>query len=211
MTRREFKDKFISESEIKKTASSFLENHNKKDLYPLPLEQIIEFELDISLLSVPGFRDRAEKDGFITSDFKIITLDDFIFNNREERARFTMAHEIGHMFLHRELFGQADIKNVDDFISFQNLIGEQQFSHLEVQANKFAIAILCPEEIFRAVVDKFLKEIGGVEHFTITDLQNILILTKDKFCISAVSCLIQIQKYYPELAKVAGKSPFGSI
>jgi Zn-dependent peptidase ImmA (M78 family) len=59
------------------------------------------------------------------------------------RRRFTLAHELGHYFLHRD---------VGDFVDRALFRREMQFDRRESEANSFAAKLLMPETEFRTLV-----------------------------------------------------------
>ncbi|MDE0279744.1 MAG: ImmA/IrrE family metallo-endopeptidase [Gammaproteobacteria bacterium] len=66
----------------------------------------------------------------------------------ETRKRFTIAHELGHYILHRELIGNG----VDDTIAYRSeKIGKYHNTdigpHEETQANRFAAGLLMPTKL----------------------------------------------------------------
>ena len=69
------------------------------------------------------------------------------------RQRFTMAHELGHYYLHRDLVGDG----TDDTVKFRNTSDGNfynsniQLTH-EREANAFAAAVLMPEHLIHAEV-----------------------------------------------------------
>ncbi|WP_092252891.1 ImmA/IrrE family metallo-endopeptidase [Bradyrhizobium sp. Rc3b] len=63
--------------------------------------------------------------------------------HHRNRQRFTLAHELGHYFLHR------DIGNFEDRALFRR---ELQYDRRESEANAFASKLLMPETEFRTVV-----------------------------------------------------------
>lgn len=69
-----------------------------------------------------------------------------------ERKRFVIAHEIGHLYMHRNL------RLPDDTFSNLNIIGGMEKAlkngNQELEANEFACELLMPENLF-------LKEAGG--------------------------------------------------
>lgn len=78
------------------------------------------------------------------------------------RQRFTIAHELGHYFLHRD----KKQKFVDKKL-FRN--GETNI--FETQANKFAAEILMPEEEFRNYVVNHSNKVDFIaEHFGVSAL-----------------------------------------
>jgi Zn-dependent peptidase ImmA (M78 family) len=72
------------------------------------------------------------------------------------RQRFTTAHELAHFFLHYQN-GAERIEHVDtDFrISWRNSVSSQGVDWQEIEANRFAAALLMPEEMLRADLDRF--------------------------------------------------------
>jgi len=58
----------------------------------------------IDIVPMPGLHALIETDGFITSDLREIFVDEFVYQSRLGRYRFTLAHELGHSVLHRDVF-----------------------------------------------------------------------------------------------------------
>jgi Zn-dependent peptidase ImmA (M78 family) len=79
------------------------------------------------------------------------------------RWRFTLAHEIGHLLLHR----QIDISNLFDRAETGETIGwnnvdssEKNIRIIEWQANSFASSLIMPTELLYYLVILCLKELG---------------------------------------------------
>jgi len=89
-------------------------------------------------------RDLLEVDGFISSDLTCITIDQFVLEKRLNRYRFTLAHELGHWFLHRELYGELKFASVNEWKRFQREVDETDYNWLEYQAYAFAGLVLVP-------------------------------------------------------------------
>ena len=71
----------------------------------------------------------------------IITVSTSIKNS--QRRRFSIAHELGHLELHRqELIFLCDSENINDWSS------KTSIRNLEQEANKFAASLLLPEKLF---------------------------------------------------------------
>ena len=78
----------------------------------------------------------------------------------ETRKRFTIAHELGHYILHRELIGNG----VDDTIAYRSeKIGKYHNTdigpHEETQANRFSAGLLMPTKL----VTNAIKEGMGLD------------------------------------------------
>lgn len=91
-------------------------------------------------------------------------LEIFVSNRIEKdiyRWRFTLAHEVGHLILHKELLKKYINEQTDDELSLNKFTNENVVinSRLEVQANKFASRLLLPQRSFLQIVnDYFVKE-----------------------------------------------------
>lgn len=71
------------------------------------------------------------------------------------RKRFTIAHEIGHIYLHHRSHGGSDV-HVDrgHFISFRNKRSEAGTDATEIEANQFAAVLLMPTALVRIEAEK---------------------------------------------------------
>jgi Zn-dependent peptidase ImmA (M78 family) len=87
----------LSYEQIRERADDFLKAHNPQMIIPVPIENIAEFSMGINIIPIPGLQKLIDVEGFISSDFSSITVDQFVMEERETRYRFTIAHEIGHL------------------------------------------------------------------------------------------------------------------
>lgn len=77
----------------------------------------------------------------------------WIENPSSVRNRFSIAHELGHLFLHMGYLGTDDRwKNMS---TYQDAVRYRYgYSEEEYEANEFAGAFLMPEEDFRDIIEK---------------------------------------------------------
>lgn len=68
----------------------------------------------------------------------------------EERLNFTIAHEIGHLFLHMGYRVHKELWNKQDNCNYYR----GGSSEKEYQANEFAAAFLMPENKYKEIMDK---------------------------------------------------------
>jgi len=111
---------------------------------PTPIEEIAEIKCGLDIIPLPGLRSLLEVDGFISSDLTCITVDQFILEKRVNRYRFTLAHELGHWYLHRDLYAELSFGSVSEWKQFQMAVDETDYGWLEYQAYAFAGLILVP-------------------------------------------------------------------
>ncbi|MFE6129519.1 ImmA/IrrE family metallo-endopeptidase [Streptomyces sp. NPDC056437] len=66
--------------------------------------------------------------------------------HHENRQRFTVAHELGHLRLHR---GRPLILDTDTRVNFRDTVSSMATDREEMEANRFAAALLAPEPMVR--------------------------------------------------------------
>lgn len=154
---------YHSYKDLRGKANAFLAKFNPTGAIPVPIEEIAEFSFELNIVPIPGLQDALEIDGFIASDFKSITVDQFVLERRERRYRFTLAHELAHLLLHRDIFSKFNFHNIDDWKKFQKEIDTEDYGWLEWQAYSFGGLVLVPSEPLssqRATCEQFLKKEG---------------------------------------------------
>lgn len=155
---------FIEDKEIKGKADNFREKFWGNKI-PVKIETIIEIKLKIRIIPIPDLFKLCSVDSQISSDFSSILVDqDSYLYNETNRIYFSLAHELGHFVLHRDLFISLKIKSIEDVFTFIKNVPEKQYSFLETQANKFASHFLLPRESLmgakKEIVEKYnLKNI----------------------------------------------------
>ena len=135
----EIKAPFFSYEDLRRKADEFLAQHHPDGTIPVPIEEIVEFELNMDIVPTPGLHQLLEVDGFITSDLREIWVDQFVYDSRPGRYRFTLAHEVGHSILHADIFQGSSFHSVTEWKAFVNSIPDKEHSWLEYQAARPAL------------------------------------------------------------------------
>lgn len=154
---------YLTYEQIRTHANDFLARFNPSGAIPVPIEPIVEFALKINIVPIPGLQRALETDGFISSDFKTISVDQFVLEERERRYRFTLAHEIGHLWLHKEAFWGLEIVTIDDWKKYQTDMDTETYGWLEWQAYSFGGLVLVPKEKLsarRAIAEEKIAKEG---------------------------------------------------
>lgn len=142
----EIKIPVFSYEDIRNFADAFLKQHHPTKEIPVPIEEITEFQLGINIVPTPGLLRTFDVDGFTSSDLSNIYVDEFIYGNRPGRYRFTLAHEVGHIILHKENYQKANFQDIKEWKDFINSIPEKDHGWLEYQAYSFGGLVLVPHE-----------------------------------------------------------------
>lgn len=137
--------RWLRPREIRAKAESFLDRHHPSRELPIPIEDIADAGLDLDIIPLPGLKDNFESDAFLSNDLTSIYVDEYVYEHYENRYRFTLCHELGHLWLHDYIYKACDIRNVDDFHRFNEALDPKQKSDMETQANMFAGYVLAPD------------------------------------------------------------------
>lgn len=138
------------------------------NLAHLPVDVFTLAELELKLDVIP-FHDLFEKydaDAALTLDFSGLYVDAeaYILLERgprwkQRRLRFSVAHELGHHVLHRELAAKLPFATLAEFAVWTKGYHGQQYT-LEQEANEFAGRLLVPADRLQSEFDWFGREIA---------------------------------------------------
>lgn len=150
---------FISKELIKNKADSFRQEFWNGSI-PVDIEKIIGVKLRIDIIPIPGLEKLCNIDALISSDWQSIYVDEEKFNDERyiNRLRFSLAHEIGHHVLHKDIYNSFKILSFEDFYSFIEKIPNDQYGFLETQAHLFASFLLVPRDQLIIVKEKVLND-----------------------------------------------------
>ncbi len=149
---------FLSYGSIWREAEKFLDRYHPSRQIPVPIEEIVEFGLKINIIPIPNLLRNFEVDGFTASDLKEIYVDSYVFERFQTRYRFTLAHEVGHIFLHRQIFEQVKLDSIDTWIEFYCALDDFQRNGWELQGYDFAGLVLVPRGDLKKRVGEILRK-----------------------------------------------------
>lgn len=149
--------------DVVRAADEFLKTYHPSSSLPVPIEQIVEHKMNISVYAVPNIKFLLGIDAFISSDFTQITIDDNSFTKYPERTRFSIAHEIGHLVLHKKWYETYGPKNLEDYVTLHEKINNQSYKYIEIQAQTFAGLVLVPKDSLFHELKKRLGRIPTME------------------------------------------------
>lgn len=174
----------LSMVQVRHAADKFLNDYNSNDQLPIDIEKIAELNLGIFLCVIPGIKNLIGIDGFITSDFSQITIDEHCYTKFPERTRFTIAHEIGHKILHQDWYQKNGPTDFSNYHGFFSKINDKDYRYMEIQAQTFAGLVLVPTKLLNTELIKRLGKIPENEDVellqsTIFDLINLFKVSGD--------------------------------
>ena len=98
--------------------------------------------------------------------------------------RFSFAHELGHLFLHKDLYTKLGIDSPEGWKDFILNVPENEYRSFEWQANEFAGRLLAPYPELEAEMEKaveILKE-NNLIHFLKVDPDAVLSRISPMLC-----------------------------
>ncbi|GEP46387.1 ImmA/IrrE family metallo-endopeptidase [Brevifollis gellanilyticus] len=111
-----------------------------------------DLDLKLDFISIRGLDAKFRTAAAISADFKSIYVDadeyeawDASFDWRARRLRFSVAHEIGHYFLHRDLPKEESFSCVESYARWTKDYDGSIYK-IEQEANEFAGALLVPKK-----------------------------------------------------------------
>ncbi|MBK2259571.1 ImmA/IrrE family metallo-endopeptidase [Francisella philomiragia] len=141
-------------AQIERVANALIEKYDLT--FPIPVSALAkELKHPIKELRPESNEDNENIAGILYLDNSILVN----YMDSSQRQRFTIAHELGHLELHRRMIEESDGANVAYRSDFSGL------DPVEIEANHFAASLLMPREQF---IDKFneLKERFGIFYNT---------------------------------------------
>lgn len=155
----------LSYDDVREHADEFLGEYHADRSIPIPIEEIVEFDFGMEIIPIPGLKDELGVDAFLSSDLGSISVDEYVLQFVRVRYRFSLAHEIGHHWLHDDLYQAVTIASVGDWRKLQDEIGDH-YHWFEFQANSFAGLVLVPPVVLKARFTRRLEEAKaiGLDH-----------------------------------------------
>lgn len=130
---------------------------------PVDVLTVIELRLKLNVIPFPDLFKTYSVDAAVLPDFSGIYVDERSYKYLEgqpiwqfNRLRFSLAHELGHIVLHKELVNNLKFSDLDDFLRWTRMYEKDRYS-LEMEANEFAGRLLVPVGRLKADFDVFVQ------------------------------------------------------
>lgn len=153
--KQSMKAPWISREEIFSTVENLRREYESLQTLPVDIESFLEFDLGLDIIPFTELRDRIGAEAMISQDYTSIYVDSksYMNDNLQPRMKFSLAHEIGHYFLHKNFFSQQNVSNANEWIDFMMRI-QLQYVFLEHHANTFASFLLVPGKALHQAVEE---------------------------------------------------------
>lgn len=153
----EFRCKWIDKRDIWKIADEARGDLWPDGSLPVDVEGIIEFRLRLDIQPVHLLSTKTDMEAYLKGDLSgiVVDYDLYMLDRFRNRMRFSFAHELGHFFLHKEIYERLGFSTAEEWKEFLlNILG-REYGNFEYQANEFAGRLLVPR-------DRLIAEIEAV-------------------------------------------------
>ncbi|MEK7676631.1 MAG: ImmA/IrrE family metallo-endopeptidase [Verrucomicrobiota bacterium] len=125
----------------------------------LPLDILVFAEHDLGLeFDFKPIRQFGQ-DAFLRHDLRGIVFDNDAFAAQSvNRLRFSVAHELGHLYLHKDIYGKVRFENVEEWLDFFEQVPPDQYQRVEWQADEFAGQLLMPVKELSAALEETIGD-----------------------------------------------------
>ncbi len=142
----------MTKNEICDLAENYARGYNPEGLSPFPYEKITSDKKDLDIYSVEIEEKVSGAILYIKEEnrFRIVINK----NKPQTRKNFTIAHELGHYFLHKEIIKGNEnlLVDEDNTLDGNNILFRldgAEASKIETEANNFAAALIMPTSLVK--------------------------------------------------------------
>jgi Zn-dependent peptidase ImmA (M78 family) len=181
-----FKCEYKDKREIWNIAEKFREQFWPENTLPIDIEKIIEKRLKLDIQPEHGLLNEYDIDAYLRFDLTGVVVDYIRYMDERfiNRLRFSFAHELGHLFLHKDTYSKFGIKNLQAWMTFMHQIPIKEYKFFEYQANEFAGRVLVPVDRLTTELEKCLELIQehGLLDLLATDPDAVLTSISPSLC-----------------------------
>jgi hypothetical protein len=212
-----FKCPYIDKSEIWRSAEEFREKYWRNNILPVDIESIVENKLKLNILPEHGLLSECDIDAYLRVDLTgiVVDYDRFMDERFINRLRFSYAHELGHLILHKDVYTQFPISNPSDWKDFMLNIPDREYGFFEYQANEFAGRVLVPRIQLINELNKCIKIIteNGMTGYLASDPTAMLEAISNTLCkpfgvsSQAIEKRVEREKLWPPKIEYINRVP----
>jgi len=133
------------------------------------IERLILEKFKLKIESFTDLRRRWDAYAFIDTTAKVIFIDAELMNEArfEKKYRFTLAEELAHFLIHRELF--VHCHTVENRLKIEEMLDERTEAYMESNAKALASAILMPKKCIEPLVESLAGKLVDAEGHILVD------------------------------------------
>jgi hypothetical protein len=162
-----FKCPYITKEKIWQIAENFRAEFWPENILPVDIEAIVEKRLKLNIEPEHDLLSELDIDAYLKVDLSGIIVDYNCYMNEKfvNRLRFSFAHELGHFFLHKDIYASFPISDTLGWKEFMENIPDREYGFFEYQANEFAGRALVPRDRLVLELNNCLKRVQEAGSF----------------------------------------------
>ncbi len=149
---------FMTKDQIDEQADDFYNQHWGNNNLPVDIELIIE-KLGLEIIPIENL-ENIDAYLSINNNSIFVKYKIYIDERYENRLRFSFAHEIGHLILHKNIISKMTFNTAEEYYEFITNFPENEYGFFEYQANEFAGRLLVP-------YNRLVEEVDNVNNLII--------------------------------------------
>lgn len=153
--------KVLAYDDLRAIGDRFLQEHHAELTLPIPIEDIVDIRLKVDIVCMPSLQYVCEVDAFINNTCTTIYVDGEVYlSTNSNRLRFSIAHELAHSLLHREVLKQLNFTTMAEWKRVYSAIPADQQEWMEWQAHCLGGLMLVPTKLLRDEFRKAQERLG---------------------------------------------------
>lgn len=135
---------------IQKSADEF-RSENWGNSIPVDIELIAERNMNLLVIPIDGLMPTCGTDAMLLGNLEEINYDP---QSPPNRVRYTIAHEIGHLVLHKAAISKLRPESYEDWVKIIESVPKTICGRAEYQAYEFAGRLLVPPDKLKEAINK---------------------------------------------------------
>lgn len=135
---------------------------------PVDVFTLAEVELKLDVVPFDDLFEKYSADAALMVDLSGIYVDAEAYDIwergpiwKQRRLRFSVAHELGHFLMHREVLSERRFGSVEEFAAWTKTNRGNRYTY-EQEANEFAGRLLVPVDALRLEYERFVEAVQTV-------------------------------------------------
>jgi len=159
LNQAEFRCKWLRLEDIWDCAEDVRNRYWSSDKLPVDVEAIVEFKLKLDIEPENNLMQTTDMEAYLRSDLRGIVVDHDHYMNEKfaNRMRFSFAHELGHLFLHKDFYAMIVFESAEEWKEILLSLPDTEYRYFEYQANEFAGRLLVPRKDLVREIENALK------------------------------------------------------
>ncbi len=147
-----FKAPFITREKAWSEAEKVRKGFWPEGCVPVDVESVV-YRLGLKLEPIHELKQAGDIDALLRGDGTtiIVDADEYMDARMENRIRYSIAHELGHFVLHRDIY-PGPFETLGEWVDFTERLPKDQWNFIEQHAYEFAGRLLVPREDLEAAL-----------------------------------------------------------